>query len=241
MASLSAEKEAYIRKKAILYGAANSALILTLHQQQMNKASQSLALANPALLHDRRKLIELARIKVDDDGYVYKHGRSRSKHFHPNTRVLTKNKRSKQPKTTENERLQRISFIEESQNGIRTLIGYKEKRREQLANAHNYGECEKISDEMSDLKRKEFEFQVELSKLRRLQQQHEWYRKNKRRKQNTDSTSKASSDNLSDTDTCSVSSRSETPVSPVRISNESEAIKLIPLSSIIPMKRKILI
>ena len=47
----------------------------------MNSASQSIALANPILLNDRCKLMELARSKVDGDGYVYKHGKSRSKHI----------------------------------------------------------------------------------------------------------------------------------------------------------------
>ena len=52
---------------------------------------------------------------------------------------------------------------EESVRDIAKQIGFKEKRREQLTNAHNYGECEKISEEISSLKRKRCELQAELA------------------------------------------------------------------------------
>lgn len=63
---------------------------------------------------------------------------------------------------------------------IAKQIGFKEKRREQLTNVHNYGECEKISDEISSLKRKRFELQAELTKLKRRQQQSAWYKKQRK-------------------------------------------------------------
>ena len=134
----------------------------------MNTASQSLALANPNLLNDRRKLMELARLKVDEDGYVYKHGKSRSKHIRSESDTSTSSgPRVKRTRTNETERLQRIAYAEESVSDIAKQIGFKEKRREQLTNTHNYGECEKISEEISSLKRKRFELQAELTKLKR--------------------------------------------------------------------------
>ena len=79
--TVSTDNETCIRNKVILYGANNPSLVLTTHQQKMNTVSQSLALANPNLLNDRCKLTELARFKIDEDGYAYKHGKSRSKHI----------------------------------------------------------------------------------------------------------------------------------------------------------------
>ena len=111
--------ETYIRSKAILYGANNPSLVLTPRQQKMNSASQSLALANPTLLSDRRKLMELARIKADDDGYVYKHGKSRSKHFRSESDTSTSSvPRVKRARTNETERLQRIVYVEETMSDI---------------------------------------------------------------------------------------------------------------------------
>ena len=95
--------------------------------------------------------------------------------------------------------MQRISFINETQADIMKQIGYKEKRREQLVTFHNYGECEKISDEISSLKKKRYELQIELSKLNHKQQLSE----NKKQKHD-----------ISDTD-------SNAPVSPPSVSSRS--------------------
>ena len=134
--TVSTDNETYIRNKAILYGANNPSLVLTTHQQRMNTASQSLALANPNLLNDRRKLMELARFKVDEDGYVYyKHGKSRSKHIRSESDTSTSSgPRVKRTRTNETERLQGIAYAEKSVSDIAKQIGFKEKRREQLTN-----------------------------------------------------------------------------------------------------------
>ena len=184
----------------------------------MNKASQSLALAEPALLNDRRKLIELTRIKVDEDGYVYKHGKSRSKRLHSSSDAATSGFGVKRSRTSEAERLQRIAYIDEALSDIKKQIGFKEKRGEQLTNAHNYGACEKISGEISALKRKQFELRNEIGKLKRRQQQCEWYKQRKKQEKiSVSHTSFDQSDNDSnDLSTPSiVSSRCSTPVSPV--------------------------
>ena len=181
--TVSTDSEAYICNKAILYGANNPSLVLTPHQQKMNSASQSLALGNPNLLNDRRKLMELARIKVDDDGYVYKDGKSRSKHLRSESDTSTSSgPKVKRTRTNETERLQRIAYMEETMSDIAKQISFKEERREQLTNVHNYGECEKISEEMSSLKRKRFELQAELTKLKRRQQQSAWYKHGKKQR-----------------------------------------------------------
>ena len=124
--------------------------------------------------------------------------------------------RVKRTRTNETERLQRIAYAEESVSDIAKQIGFKEKRREQLTNTHNYGECEKISEEISSLKRKRFELQAELTKLKRRQQQSTWYKQSK--KQRKASVGNVQSDQ-SDTETNAPltspsiqSSRSTTPV-----------------------------
>ena len=135
---VTSDTESYIHSKAVLYGAKNPSLALTNHQKKMNEASQGLVLANPSLLNDRRKLIEFARSKVDDDGYTYKHGKIRSMHVRLESDTSTcSGPRVKRTKTNETERLQRIAYVEESVTDIQKEIGFKEKRREQLSNVHN--------------------------------------------------------------------------------------------------------
>ena len=87
-----------------VYGANNPFLVLTLHQQRMNTASQSLTLANPNLLNNCRKLMELARIKVNEDGYAHKHGKSRSKQIHSESDTsICSGPRVKQTQTGQND------------------------------------------------------------------------------------------------------------------------------------------
>ena len=98
-----------ILQKAGFY---DSSLVLTPHQQEMNKASQALALADPSLLNDRPKLMQLARMKVDEDGYRYKHGKSRSKHIHSDTDTNSSSDTiAKRRRTTETERMQRFHLL----------------------------------------------------------------------------------------------------------------------------------
>lgn len=119
---------------------------------------------------------------MDDDGYVYKKGRSRSKH----ARGVSDDddegsKQAKRPKTTESVRIQRIAHVEEAIDDVRKQIHYKEMRREQASNAHKYQLCENITEEISTLKQRRFELVSELKLLRRKQQQSVWYQNKKTR------------------------------------------------------------
>ena len=71
------ETNKFIREKAHFYG--RSSKSLTKYRKRINMAAEELALANPALLHNRQALLEQSRVKVDADGYVYKKGKSRAK------------------------------------------------------------------------------------------------------------------------------------------------------------------
>lgn len=72
----------------------------------MNQAAAELVIHNPSLLHQRQELLEQARLKVYEDGYVYKKGHSRSKLFHQDT--VSDTQPSKRMKTSESMRLERI-------------------------------------------------------------------------------------------------------------------------------------
>ena len=114
--------------------------------------------------------MQCARKKVDSDGYVYKHGKSRSKELNPESETSSSSGSGgseRRPRTNEADRLQRIEYLTESISDVNTQIDLKKKRREQLSNAHNYGDCEKVSDEITALKQKRFQLEVEINKLKR--------------------------------------------------------------------------
>lgn len=66
----SKKAEEYIREQARFYGR-DPTKVLTPYQK-INLAAEELAVGTPSLLHTQQKLLELARTKVDDDGYLQK-------------------------------------------------------------------------------------------------------------------------------------------------------------------------
>ena len=96
-------------------------------------------LANSKLLDDRDELLKLARVKVNDDGYNYKKGKSRSKRFHESSSAV---KQVKQTTTPTYVRTQRMLHLENSLKDIDKQIGFKELRREQAINSRQYQICD---------------------------------------------------------------------------------------------------
>ena len=142
----------------MLYGVRNPSQNLTTYQERMNEASKFLALENPSLLLNRSKLMQLARKKVNTDGYihVYKHGKSRSKQLNLDENLSSSSSSStgRGTRTSRSERLERMLFLSESIDEINKQMELKEKHREHLSNIHNYGDCEKISKEIADVRQK---------------------------------------------------------------------------------------
>ena len=76
-------------------------------------------------------------------------------------------------------RLQRISQLQEDVKDINDRLQMKEKRRDQASNSRNYKLCDEIMEEMSTIKQKKREYETELQKLQRKQDQSSWYKKHK--------------------------------------------------------------
>ena len=56
---------------------------LTKYQEGINHMVAELCLQNPNLLSDRKSLLEASRKKLDESGYGYVKGKSRSKRLNP--------------------------------------------------------------------------------------------------------------------------------------------------------------
>lgn len=128
-------------------------------------ASEQLCLDDPDLLNDRKTLLEKSRALVHEQGYSYVKGKSRSKRFVSGEASAT----PKRPKLSEDLRCSRMDEISDRIKDITDQILYKEKRREQASNSHNYKSCDMLTEEMSQLKSERRQLECELTLLKKKQ------------------------------------------------------------------------
>ena len=98
------------------------------YQSAVNDAAASICTRNPAMLTKRGELLTLARKSVDEGGYVYGKGKSRSKAFGSVTDEAGPSA-PKRPKITQEIRDRRRQDITEELKSIGTQIQFKEKNR----------------------------------------------------------------------------------------------------------------
>ena len=80
---------------------------LSAYHEKRNNAARDLCVRNPSLLSDKGERLLQARILVDQSGYQYKKGKSRSKVF-GEAEIP-----AKRPKLDKNLRVERIAQIQE--------------------------------------------------------------------------------------------------------------------------------
>ena len=120
MGSSNLDEEA-VRAKARIFG--KSGKEVTKYQARLNQVAGDLCVHNPALLAEKGKLLELAKDKLHESGYVYAKGKSRSRKFNPLDEV---EERPKRKKIDQRERQHRIDTLKEQLQDNKH-IGIKEK------------------------------------------------------------------------------------------------------------------
>ena len=153
---------------------------LTNYQVRINQASEHICIKNPNLLTDRKLLLEMARKRVCESGYQYKKGKSRSRVLNPEGTSDTEGLSDSIPKRrklSQDARLTRITEIQDKAKDLNDQIGYKQKRREAANNVRNYKECDKLTEEMSELKSQKRKLETELALLTKKQRKSSWYYK----------------------------------------------------------------
>ena len=123
----------------------------------MNAAAAELCLSNVSLLNRRGELLEKARKKVADEGYVFKKGRSRSKLYGQPVTETT----PKRPKYDKEMREERLKAIDEESRDISRMLLFKEKRLAQAEAGKNYRLCEQVTEEVMALKSRKRELNTE--------------------------------------------------------------------------------
>ena len=157
----------YIQKQAQIYGTKSDKEI-TPYQKRINEAATEIALQSPDLLSSRQKLLELVRIKVNESGYMYKKGKSRSKQFISDESLSSTPKRLK---VGEAMRVKRMAELGDDR------VYFKEKRREHASASQNYKLCDQLTEEISAIKCERRERELELNSWKKKQQKAHWYKK----------------------------------------------------------------
>jgi polyhydroxyalkanoate synthesis regulator phasin len=131
---------------------------LTNYQKCMNKAAVEICLENPGMLRKRQALIDTARIKIIDEGFIFVKGHSRSN-------KSDEEPRPKRPKISQDVREKRMKDVEEDLADLKERISFKEKRIAEYINISDYKKCDELKEEVTILKKQQRELQAELKRL----------------------------------------------------------------------------
>lgn len=126
-------------------------------ERQVNSAAAELCLNDVKLLDNRGKLLQLARKKVADDGYIFKKAHSRSKMYG----IPQDESVPKRPKYSQDMRERRIEAIGDELRDIVRIVQFKEKRLMQAEAAKKYAMCEQLTIEIKELRDKKRELELE--------------------------------------------------------------------------------
>ncbi len=127
------------------------------YKKAVNDASFALVIEDLSLLNSRKRLHDMARDKVHNDGYPYKKKVSR-------TRQTPVNKPKRQC-LTKTLRAERISQLKEDINEINLQIQYTEVQRDKMAKLNNFDKAIACSERLADLRKEKRAKRTELETL----------------------------------------------------------------------------
>ena len=207
-----------ILQQATIFKAPN----LSKFQEKVNAAASELALTDPYLVRkgNRGILLECARKKVCDDGFIYKKGKSRSKLYGEPSSAPSSDSSHRREKLNEEMRRERIGEIEEDIESIASHLAIKERRLAQAETVRNYKLCDALSEQIQELKELKRAKVRELAILQQKEKRAKRYRDSRdrfstRSRSHTPASSPMSPPTLAlPRTTSSVSPRIASPISP---------------------------
>lgn len=125
----------------------------------MNEIAGNICIKNVSLLADRGKLLEWARVKLHESGYIYSKGKSRSKKLNPE---MLKEDKPKLERINQQEGQYRVESLQDQVKDINKHITVKEKRIEYAQSTKNFKLCDQLCEEVTKLKSKRCELESAL-------------------------------------------------------------------------------
>ena len=151
---------------------------LTNYQQVINNAAYELCLENPNLINSKGELLNLSRVKVDEEGYLYKKKRSRSLAFGASNEE-SKEKRSK---ISVEIRHKRIKDLSEDINSINMSMALLEKERYKQHNMNKYAQAASLEEQISSKQKEKRVLEAELTMLQEKEVKSKRYHMSKESK-----------------------------------------------------------
>ena len=109
-------------------------------QERINEIAGDICVENPTFLSEQGKLLEIAKERIHESGFIYSKGKSRSKKFH-----VDDEERPKRDKIDREECQHRIESLQEQLKDTNNHISVKERRIEQAQVVQNYKLCDQMS------------------------------------------------------------------------------------------------
>ncbi|KAF9988420.1 hypothetical protein BGZ65_004732 [Modicella reniformis] len=182
-----------IMMQAVIYGK-RSSRSLTIYEQAINSAAQSLALEDPSLLTNKGLLWNKAKSKLLEEGYDYKRGKSRSKlpeatlkKDHKTNKDRLIQKREANASNTAGVRLRRIASLGEQlhrktaeREALLAQLLRLESPEYKRDNPRTFeAEAEEARESLASVEIDRQSISKELGSLKNKERKHQWYEKRK--------------------------------------------------------------
>ena len=109
--------------------------------------------------------LDLARQKLDNDGYTYAKKRSRSKVFSTEFCKQDNTIEKKKQKLTQELRHKRVAELKEDIVGVKRMISYLEQERMKLVNTHKYSQPAATMEKITEKRREQRKLSDELTAI----------------------------------------------------------------------------
>lgn len=166
VASLTVDHNTLVRESK-LFGKDLDEAELTSYHKAMNEAALQLCTSDASLLKNRGRLLDLARKKLHDSGYVYAKKTTRSKVLGADTSPDLQQQPPKRVHMTHSVRQKKIKSVEEDLDEINKQIHFAEKAREKHANVKQYQSASGLCEEIRNLRGRKRTLTDELTLLQR--------------------------------------------------------------------------
>ena len=167
-----------IRKESAIYRDLQPGSFLFEYRSKLNDAAFNIALENPTLISNKGTLLEQAKKKVEDDGYLYKKKKSRSP-------TLNAPQPEKSVKMNPSMRAKQLQQISEDVDEVKKEIFHLERSREKARNVNVDERALRLTKEMEPLRVRKRHLEEELLLLQRKEKK---YSKDKERREKKSTT-----------------------------------------------------
>ena len=166
-----------IEQESRIYGKADTDN-LTKYQKSINDAAFKLCLENVNLIQNKGKLLDLARKKLDDDGYNYVKKRSRSKTF-GSEQGIEEDKVEKRQKLTEEMRQRKVSELCEDIETVNKIMSCLENERVKLVNMQKYSQAGQVLQQIAEKRKEKRQLSDQLAIIQAKEARSKHYYSNK--------------------------------------------------------------